>query len=355
MATEQRRTISALDDRLENDARKFEFFQAVRLLQTATTEQVESGKRRVPVGHNGPLDRECVRFSAAQTLAFAGSELSSYARPKEEQSARRMKVNFMGLTGASGVLPMHYTEWVIDELRRDNSALGDFLDLFNHRLISLFYRAWEKYRRHIQLESNVDLTDPHDDFSNVVASLIGLATPATRNRMAIPDSCLLFMAGHLSQRPANAVSLQCMVSEYLGAASNVIQFQGGWLQLEPEIQTRLSSTSPNPGIAARLGQGAVVGEKVWDVQSRFRIRVGPLNYAAFEELMPDQAKLLAVSQLVRTYVGPELDFDVQLVLEADEVPWCSLNGNAQLGLNTWVRNGAFQAPVDDAVFGRLGV
>src|SRR5208282_3915063 len=143
------------------------------------------------------------------------------------------------------------------------------------------------------------------------------------------------------QRPPNPVSLRGMLQELLKAKVLVKQFFGQWLQLSPDEQTRMLLGGEVPTLRVQLGRGAVAGERVWDVQSKFRIRIGPINYAFFCRMLPSADRLLSLCQFVRTYVGPEFDFDVQLVLRGPEAPWCALDGNARLGWNTWVRAHAF--------------
>ena len=103
----------------------------------------------------------------------------------------------------------------------------------------------------------------------------------------------------------------------------------------------------------------MAGERVWDIQSKFRIRLGPLGYAQFLEFLPDRAPSPArkafflLVHLVRLYVGPELDFDVQLVLRRPRSPSASSDdgpASARLGWNTWLRSRASRRDADDAVF-----
>ncbi len=141
-----------------------------------------------------------------------------------------------------------------------------------------------------------------------------------------------------------------MVQELLGTKVFVRQLFGQWLQLLPDEQTRMTRRDEIPTLRVQLGRGAVAGERVWDLQSKFRLRIGPIDSAFFRRMMPSGDRLLSLCQFVRTYVGPELDFDVQLVLHGPEVPWCALDGNARLGWNTWVRANALQRDVDDVVF-----
>ena len=124
-----------------------------------------------------------------------------------------------------------------------------------------------------------------------------------------------------------------MLSELLRTDVRVLQFQGQWLALPAEGQTRLDSAAAT--IAGQLGRGAIAGQRVWDVQSKFRVRVGPIGYALFCRLMPCGDLLRPLCQFIRTYVGAEWDFDVQLVLRREEVPRARLDGNCRLGWNSW--------------------
>ena len=132
------------------------------------------------------------------------------------------------------------------------------------------------------------------------------------------------------------------------------QFQGQWLALSQEDRSLLPAAHDLRGQNNRLGGNVVIGERVWDVQSKFRIRLGPLEYARFRQFLPSGPSLPTLGQLVRTYVGPQWDFEVQPVLRAAEAPWCRLGGDRQdpsrLGWNTWIRNRPLSRDPDDAVF-----
>jgi type VI secretion system protein ImpH len=385
MASEPRPKISPVIEQLFADPKRFDFFQAVRLLERqAQQADLAAGAAYQPVGHDAAPRQELARFRVRQTLEFPVSEIESMASRSREQGATQrvpgkekekenysllaapisllpaeMTVNFMGLTGPAGVLPRHYSQLILD--RRDEAqALVDFLDCFNHRLISLFYRAWEKYHAGINFEKCRYAGSSRDDharmaadidlFSHALFSLVGLGTVGQRGRMAVDDDYFVYYSGCFAQRPANSLSLQGMLGEMLKAKVSVQQFFGQWLQLLPEEQTQMPQVSEVPTLRVQLGRGAVAGERVWDLQSKFRIRIGPIGYAFFTRMMPAGDRLLPLCQFVRTYVGPEFDFDVQLVLRGAEVPWCALDGNARLGWNTWVRVEAFQRDVDDVVF-----
>ena len=345
--------------RLFAEGYAFDFFQAVRLL-----EAVQAGRR--PVGYVGPAAAEVVRFRALQALSFPASTIYDLAR-STNGAAPIMTVAFLGLTGPSGVLPRHYTELLL-RLERDlkgpeKHALRDWLDLFNHRLIALFYRAWTKYRFWLAYErGEADRAEP-DGFTACLYSLVGLGTPGLRGRLRVEgrehvlarveDLALLHYAGLLAQRRRNAGGLEALLADYFALPVRVQQFQGQWLALEPTSQSRLGLGN------CELGTNVVAGERVWDVQGKVRLRLGPLTYAQFLDFLPDRTPLpehkafFLLVHLVRLYVGAELDFDVQLVLAAEDVPECRLDQEGvgpRLGWNTWLISRQPARPVEDAIF-----
>ncbi|HTU22166.1 MAG TPA: type VI secretion system baseplate subunit TssG [Gemmataceae bacterium] len=369
-ATSRRRadTVAGpLEERLFTEGFAFDFFQAVRLLE-------KLAPHRRPVGREGPPRAEVVRFRALPSLSFPASAIYELARTDNEQPPT-MTVAFLGLTGPSGALPHHYTELVMRLLRdgkgAERYALRDWLDLFNHRLISLFYRAWEKYRFYVPYERGEPSRPEPDTFTRSLFSLVGLGMPPLRNRLLvrawdekkqservlarIEDLAVIYYGGLFARRQRTAVGLQAVVEDYFDLPAQVWQFQGQWLRLDVANQSRLGTQEHNN----QLGVNTVAGERVWDVQSKLRVRLGPLRYARFLELLPDRTPIAArktfflLCHLVRLYAEVELDFDVQLVLAGDEVPACRLIEEGigpRLGWNTWLLSQPRGAAAEDAVF-----
>jgi len=342
----------------------FDFFQAVRILERHGASQADgpadaerNGSQ--PVGHDGPIQNEAVRFAALQSHSFPAAEITGIRdRATASQTAAEippeMTVSFLGLTGPSGVLPHHYTSLIIERLRERDVALRDFFDTFNHRTISLFYRAWEKYRAAFLYERAAwsPTARGSDAVTEALYSLIGFGTQGLRNRLETDDEAFVFYGGQLSSRVPSAVGLQQVLSGYLTQPVAVHQFQGQWLYLD--IADR--SATPGPGLPMgqnmRLGQDAVVGERVWSVESKIRITIGPVNYAAFRTFVPSSPGFIALSQLIRTYVGPEYDFDVQVILDRQEVPRSELveDSEARLGWNTWMFSADYPHDADQPLF-----
>lgn len=364
MAAANRRENTGLSEQLFQKPYRFDFFQAVRLLeQIRMARAAEDGRwRRYAVGRDRPAEQEVVRFRAVPSLGFPASAISQIRRPERDSVPEwqlpppEMLVSFMGLTGPQGVLPYHYTALLLRRVRYKDYALRDLLDLFNHRLISLFYRAWEKYRLPFAYErARLDSSDQGEDLpTRALYALVGLGTDGLRGRLELDDEAFLFYSGHFAHYPRSASALESLLEDYFEMPVTVQQLQGQWLLLETGDQARMPSAASPRGRNNRLGVDLVIGERVWDVQSKFRLRLGPLTYAQFCRLMPNGDALRPLCQMTRFYVGPELDFDVQPVLAAREVPCCRLGaeeaGRPYLGWNTWLCSQELDREVEDAVF-----
>lgn len=357
MATAGGRPRPTLIERLFREPQRFRAFQAVRILEQAAAAAVrERSATRHPVGGDADPASEVVRFRALTTLAFPPAEVADLrdgeAEPDGAARPPEMTVTFMGLQGPSGVLPQHYTTLLIRSIRDKSVAMRDLFDLFNHRLVSLFVRSWSKYRLPIAYE--VGARRGGDGATEALRGVVGIAGQHLRNRTSVADETLLHYAGHFSHFPRSAASLEAMLSDYFGRPIRVEQFYGRWLALAREEQTALPDRDEPEGRYCQLGVTATLGDRVWDVQSGFRLHIGPLDYGQFLRFMPDGEDLKRLAELTQLYVGQDLSFDVQLTLKKDAVPFCRLGRDGEdrprLGWNTWLKHGEYLRDVDDAVF-----
>ncbi len=329
MATENGRADTPLVRTLFDEPYRFEFFQAVRLLERVLPD-------RAPVARTQDPEQEVVRFRTRVSLEFPSSEIHEIervTRPDDGDARPEMTVSFMGLTGPLGVLPHAYTELLIDRTRHRDSALWEFLDLFNHRMISLFYRAWEKYRFPVAYERG-----DADRFTAHLFSVVGLGTRGVRGNLGFDDQAPVFYGGLVGQQPHSAVAMEAILRDYFGVEARIDQFFGQWLALDEECLTRLGSANN------RLGLDTVAGSRVWDVQGKFRVKFGPLTLNAFRQFLPVGTAFKPAAKLARLLAGQEFDFDVQLTLRADEVPDCQLGaGDKQpmLGWTSWLKTQPF--------------
>jgi type VI secretion system protein ImpH len=328
--------ISEVAEKLRREPYSFDFFQAVRLLERFLPE-------RTSVGQFAHPETEVARFGVHPSLAFPASQIQAMNYP--EDGPADMTVNFMGLTGPQGVLPNPYTSLIIERLKASDYSPRDFLDIFNHRMISLFYRAWRKYRFDVAYEQG-----ERDLFSRHLLSLLGLGTEGLRDRQAVSDDSLIYYAGLLAQRPRSAQALQQILADYFDVPVAIEQFAGAWYRLEPETQCRLSEGSSESG---ELGFGAVVGDEVWNQQSKVRVVLGPLSLERYADFLPQGQSWQPLGAWVQLYSNDEWDFEVKLILERQQVPACTLGAEGasgpQLGWVSWVKSAPFGRDPDDTV------
>lgn len=301
----------------------FEFLQAVRLLRQFYPHRQGVGLFRAP-------DTEVARFGALPSLSFPPSEI--YELEQRPNQPPFMRVNFLGTIGPSGVLPLYYTELVMQRMIDRDPTLRDFLDIFHHRSISLFYRVWQKHRFIVGYEQGDE-----DRFSQYLLDVIGLGTTGLQNRQGeIRDLSLVYYAGLLAQQPRSAESLRLLLLDYFGVPIDIEQFLGAWYSLDTSSQCNLDDGDAD---SQQLGFGAIVGDEVWDPQSRVRIIIGPLTLKRYLDFLPSGTAYTPLKTLVRFFAGDEFDFEAQLILRREEVPRCELGGTGeaapQLGWVSW--------------------
>ena len=339
MAHQDRNASYALILRLMEKPYAYDFFSAVR--------RIEVSKRTAArTGASQRLRDDPIRFGQEPSLAFAPSTLHAYT-PGGRGEPDRMLVNFMGLFGPHGPLPLHLTEYARDRERnaRDKTFVR-FCDVFNHRMIAMFYRAWAVNHAAVSFDRVTD--DPDSDrFGFYVASTIGLAEKSLRRRDGVPDIAKQHFAGRLSHQSRPPEGLAAILSDYFGMPCRVEEFVGQWIDIPKTDRLRMGSDRA----IGRLGESAVVGSKTWDCTQKFRLVFGPLSFEQFCRLLPSDRSFARLVGWVRNYVGYEYNWDALLILKREEVPQTRLGGGAgppsMLGWTTWIRTGPLDHDADD--------
>ena len=268
-------------------------------------------------------DPLALRYRTLPRLGHANAEVIAAPLDKPE-----MTVNGFGLVGIGGTLPRHFTATVAAELRKRSGALHRFVDLLASRFTGLFVLAGARYRP----SRNPEPT------RRTLEAAIGIGSPHLADRTGVNPTELLYHAGHLASRTRSAARLAAMLEEEVGGPVTVEEFAGGWLRLPPTERTRLGGGGLGNagGQHASLGAGAVLGAETWDPQSRAIIRIGPLDRAAFNALLPGQPAHARITALTRLFAGMETAFVINPVLAAQEVPPMALGAGAQLGWSSWL-------------------
>lgn len=294
-----------------------DFYQAVYAIEKQlSTEQ----KHWHGVGRDSFPRDELIRFKSVQNLGFPGSAITAIEeKPHKDADVKafNMMVSFFGLTGPSGVLPIHYSELVIERLKQKDPTMRDFFDLFNHRLISLFYRAWEKYRFACHYQGTKDNSDT---FSYVMQQLTGQQSNSG-----------LFYGGFYTKNIRSAQQLSLQLSHLLSAEVDVVPLTGRWIHLSKTEQSRFAGKGQPQGQYAQLGHSSLLGSKVWDISSVVELSI-QAKPDVIQSLLPGQPGYIRMQQLLSDFLEPAIQCRVRLHAKIADLPGINLQGKSQLGM-----------------------
>ncbi|HEX3748166.1 MAG TPA: type VI secretion system baseplate subunit TssG [Bryobacteraceae bacterium] len=305
---------------------EFDFFQAVRVLGWLNPD-------KAPVGRYNHPQNELLRIGANPILHFPPSAIHALT---ERPGARpEMVINFMGLIGPLGALPIYVTELISQRLRAKDRSMLAFLNIFNHRLTSFFYQAWEKNHFTVTYERGHG-----DPLSDGLFALIGFGTKGLRNRQPVEDEAFIYYSGLFALMPKSPLALESVVGDYFDIDVETEPFVGVWRSLAPADLCEFGGPAPE---STQLGFGAVVGEEVWDQGSRVRLKLGPLPFDRYRDFLPTGKEWPVLKALVRSFCGNDIEFEVQLILRREDVPPFELRspeeGSLCLGWQTWFKSG----------------
>lgn len=338
MATTYRKSAPSVKQKLLEESHEFDFFQATRLAERL----YKSGNNRTYFA---------ARFATRLSLQFPASAIyDSDEISSEGENLVEFIVNFMGLSGPQGVLPRHYTEEMIARwVRHKDRTAHDFLDIFNHRAILKFYQAWKKNNFWIHKE------DKHSkqQYEHYLLDLVGMGTKGLQNRLNVNeegfhDDALAFYSGLLSQQPRSALGLESILEDYFDCSARIEQCYGKWMTVPEKNKTYLGQKNSN------IGQDAMIGSQFWDRQTRIRIYLGPMPYQQFVNFLPGTKKNKVLTQFIRFYLGRNIDFQLELILEKSDQPECALDSSnkskVKLGWTSWIGDNESDLPQNNPVF-----
>jgi type VI secretion system protein ImpH len=351
-AAEREQALAELLRAVEDHPDAFDFYALMRRIDTLRPELPRTGEALRP-------RQEALRLGQAPELDFAPAPLA--ALQPQNGAPPRLLVRFFGLLGPMGPMPLHLTEFVRDRLRHhDDPTLAHFLDLFHHRMLSLFYRAWAQTQPVVQLDR-----PEHDRFRVWLGALSGaLSSGATRAAGAgqatgaggVTPEMLAFHAGWLADRSAHPEMLRKVLAQVLGVPVRVEEHVAHWLVMAPEDRTRLGHARNRPERSARppaqLGRNANAGSRVWDRQFRFRVHLGPLSLAQYRRFLPGTPDWTTLNAAVRHFAGRSCEWDLALHLDPAERPPPQLRQRPQLGVLAW--SGRATAPASGGLRLRQG-
>ncbi len=318
MARPHRKSALTVKEVLLNEPYRFEFHQAIKLLEYLRP-------KAVPFGETTEPNEEVVSVKARIYLEALSSDIYSLEDEEGEGKPYTLNINFMGIAGIQGPLPFPYTEMMIQRIRNGDTSLKDFLDIFNHRLASILHRIKKQYLISLNTHSPEKI-----DVAVGLRSFIGINQKALRDRLHVPDRSLLDYAGLFWGRPHSASGLESILRSYFRIPLRVEKCVGAWRPIQEEQQTRIGKA----GQWQKLGQGAALGTRAWDQENHFRLHLGPLTAEQLDLFIPAGKAYKRLCDLTRLYSGPLMDFSI--IYDVENPPSTDLEGKGYLGWRSWL-------------------
>ncbi len=299
---------------------RYDFYQLLRRLEAARSDLPRLGRAGTPRD-------EPVRGGQPPSTEFAPATVTQFGL-SGGHSVPRLNVAFFGLLGPQGPMPAHITELAHSRANHHaDPAMARFFDLFNHRMLLFFYRAWADAR------AAVGRDRPNaDDFARRLGTLSGRGGPEFSRRDAMNDDAKGYFTGHLAAQTRRPSALRATLRELLRLPIELLDFVPRWLELPPNGCGKLGREN---GFSV-LGRSAILGGRVFDVQSSIRIVAGPLSLEQYETLLPSGRRLETLAAITDNLLGIEIEWDVNLRLKASEIPALGLDGTCALGWTTWL-------------------
>jgi type VI secretion system protein ImpH len=289
----------------------------------------------IPIGEAQRPTQEHFRLGQHPSLAFAPREIAELS---EHAGKVALRLFGLGMLGPNGPLPLHYTEQVRERVESSihDTTLMDFLDMFHHRYLTHFYRAWA------QSQAAAGLDNPYaEDFSDYIARLGGDEVEQTSEN-SLPRHARWASVAHRVREARNPEGLVHTLQHYFRIPVALHEFQFHWIALDRHDYTELGA----PQMSSVLGEGAIAGEMMPDRQTRFRLVLGPLNLAQYMRFTPQSLQsgtnsqagrdLPALIEWVRAFVGYEYAWEVELLVDSSEAPTTVLGGFEKLGWTSWL-------------------
>ncbi|MBU0754424.1 MAG: type VI secretion system baseplate subunit TssG [Planctomycetes bacterium] len=312
---------------------KFGFYRAIRRLDSLSPDKPR-------VGWSMRLTDEPVRLRQEPSLAFAPSTLASF-KPGAEGRPHQLSQFFFGLFGPNGPLPLHLTEYARQRSRSfDDPTLSAFADIFHHRLLAFFYKAWASSQPTVNFDRPAT-----DRFQVYLGSLCGLGMPAFRDRDDMPDLAKFYFCGRLSGQTRSKEGLAAIISGYFQVDAEIEEFVGEWRELPKDSLFRLGESMET----GALGATAVLGSRIWDCQQKIRLQVGPMGKENYDRFLPDGGSIRRLVSLVRNYLGYEYSWDLKIILKKEEIPPLKLGVSGRLGWTSWLADQPPQKDADDLI------
>ena len=278
------------------------------------------------IGADLPLGEEPLHFVASDRMALTASDLAEIGEAPPGQPLR-ITANLLGLAGTTPSLPPFYSEVQLQRRRLRDRSFSSFLNIFDHRALSFFYRIFRKYNWLLAFER--EPVAGNDPISRAVLALAGFATPGSRTRLGIDDAVLVPLAAHLGDQRRSAASVEMVLRTMTGFDLHIVQAEPMWMTLPASEQTRLGGAATQQ--YARLGgtetatglgmlDAAIIGAAVLDIQHHYAVEIGPLGHAELLGFCRDDGPRRLIGEACLLAAGMEHQPVIRISIAAGNIP-----------------------------------
>jgi len=304
---------------LPKDIKHYHFFAVMHLLESV------SGAR---FGESKAASEDPLYLGQNPHITFAPSMLDGI-RKSPQTSHQWLDVNFFGLLGPNGPMPLAMSEDITRLKSKKKQQISDFLNIFHHRLLSLLYRAWANKEPAIQRDTSTHRRT--NNYERYIGSLAGYGLPALRKRDTMPDYGKFGHVAYLAGQSKHKQGLESMLYQLFNVPAKIEEFIGEWLSIGKEHQCQLRESH----YAKQLGINATLGKNSWQCQYKFKVLLGPMHYDDYLHFLPNQPKIKTVNTVIKNYVGLEFDWEITLLLIKSSIPCTTLGQSGLLGWTAW--------------------
>ncbi|MBP6985021.1 MAG: type VI secretion system baseplate subunit TssG [Alphaproteobacteria bacterium] len=321
MENQSGRQILAVNEALYQEPYTFEFDQAVKLVEVLHA-------RKLRMGEGISFSQESLILKSRVFLSAPPSDVFDITRPTSLDQPATMRINFFGIAGLQGPLPLPFTEIIMDRVRRKDTAFNDFLDIFNHRFASILHRIRKKHW------VGLDSQKPHMTMiGQDLLSLTGMISGFTKTKKISPQD-MLYYSGLFWQKPRSGIALKQILSHYYKTDVAIFSHQGGWVDIPRELWTYMGSGGS--GVNNVLGQTAMCGRRTWDVNQNIRIKLGPMSMGSLQGFLKNGHAYPQIIELLQQYLPAGYTFSLNLSVLAKDVCETRLNNQSYLGWTSWL-------------------
>lgn len=313
-----KKLIRQVERQLKNQGKEPDFFELVRCVENAYLNMPRIGYAHHP-------SREPLNFGQSPYLRFPETALSELGLSETSENKILIYVYFFGLLGVNGPMPLEFTSYVLQRSQNYyDRTLRRFLDIINHKMLSLFYRAWALCEQPVSFDRKND-----DLVGDIVLSLSGGLSGCLHE--TLPKYTQHSFSNFLSVHIKNRASLEAILSSFFDFVVKIIPNRPSESDLPEKYRCVLGKKDNTI-----LGLSAQIGQKYYSRTKKFLIEIGPLSFADFKAMLPGSKKFMQLLQLVNLYIDRPLEFDLAFLLAANSLLPSKLNGSASLGLKLWL-------------------